>query len=133
MTEEKPSVTEAQDEANLVSAQLSKGGRERELTAQDYDKALLAIEELKRAAAKNPDSLERTLMALAREAEEVRYAIACLIDLSRVIHLRFFEGITGDIPDPVTDNHERIMDRLDTATERLKQLKEEAQKLEWDY
>jgi hypothetical protein len=137
--QDKPlSKEEAQQEAGMVRAELkvspefgdifdpyrdvfdpqSEAKKEGEPTAEDYDAALAAIEELKETAQNEPTM--KAVDVLARLAERSKYA--ALMVLSTFSHV-------GIIAQPAIEmQHERAMSRLDSASTKLLKLKEKAER-----
>ena len=136
--ENKLSPEDAQQEANMVRAKMGaspetgkiprnwieaedpKWGKEP--TAEDYEDALGAVEEMKRLAKEEP-STEKVLKLIGRIAERTRDGTMVL--------LRALSPMPNGIDSQrFLEKHESIMDQLEDASNKLNELKNKAKKFE---
>ena len=101
----------------------------RKATAEDYDRALKTVEELRQLAEEEPDVL-KALFKIARIAnrsiEGVSYVLSVLfVDIPRNI----INGQAGAIPKEKAISHEEMMHRFEDAAFKLNELKKHAEEL----
>ncbi len=139
--QDKPlSKEEAQQEAGMIRAELkvspesgdifdpyrdvldpqSEAKKEGDPTAEDYDAALKAIEELKELAQNEPAM--KAVDVLARLAERSKYAALMVLSVNPLYH----QGVM--VQPAIKMQHERAMSRLDSASTKLLKLKEKAER-----
>lgn len=92
-------------------------------TAEDYDRALTAVEEMKKLAIEEPAG-EKIEMKLDRIAEQIRWGAELLLTLGFTVpaakEAEHWERV----------GHRLTMEQLSSAEEKLRQLKEKAQEFE---
>jgi len=122
---------EAQEEANMMRAKLEanpeRTGQVMEtgekITAEDYDKALEVVEEMKRMAEEEPAS-KKVMYEMARLATKSKYGIR--IGLTYLSTLPDAFWATAGLK----DERKEALGKLDDAASELRKLKAEAEKFE---
>lgn len=121
--EQRLDLEHAQEEANMMHRErIDREGYphagDKAPTAEDYQQAFEAVEEIRRLAEEEPAS-EKMLLLIAQKVQEMKTSGRLLLEAMKMV------GIFGG--DREADNrHEAMMERLKTAGQRLKELKEGA-------
>lgn len=118
---------EAQQEAGMLRAKMEisprtgKGPEGLELTAEDYDAALEALNELKELAAKEP-AVEKVLATLGRLSAEAAMMVAYVIEESQQVG----SALRNGSPSRTRTILEYKQANFEDAAYKLRQLKEAA-------
>jgi hypothetical protein len=113
----------AQEEANMMKAKLEGDELGRKLTAEDYDKALEVVEEIKRMAEEEPTT-EKILFKFARLTAKSAYGVQKILTYLSTLPDSFIA--TGGIK----REEKETLKKFEDAASELRKLRDEAKKFE---